>query len=77
MTMIMTKNQSSKSQVHVTAFQGTEVKRPKVGLNRRPIAYTAGGEGGLVLIQHLYSRGKETDVQQDTCKGYQANLAHC
>jgi hypothetical protein len=45
MTIMMGENQSCQSQVHVTVFRGLRVKRKKVGLNRRPIANTAGGGG--------------------------------
>jgi hypothetical protein len=61
MIMIMSENQLSQSQVHVTAFQGTEVKCQEASLNRRPIAYTAGG--GSVLTQHQ-SRDTETGYGQ-------------
>jgi hypothetical protein len=45
MTVMMSENQSCRSQVHVTVFQSLRVKHQKVGLNRRLKVHTAGGGG--------------------------------
>ncbi len=64
MKMMMSENQLSQSQVHVSVFRGLRVKHLKASLNRRPIAYT----WGEVLTQH-HSRNTETDDQHNTCDG--------
>jgi hypothetical protein len=68
MTMMMSENQFSQSQVHVTTFRGTEGKRQKVSLNRRPIFLFCGREGAR-FSPNTWSRNMETNGQQDTCKG--------
>jgi hypothetical protein len=68
--MMTSENQSTQSQVHVTAFLGTEVKRQKGSLNRQSSAYTC--EGGSVLTQH---QSCDTTVNATLVMGHQANAA--
>ncbi len=73
--VMMSENQSSQSQVHVTAFWGTEgLSAKKATLNRQPSAYKC--RGGWVLTQHQ-SRDMETDGQSKTLTmGHQAHPEH-
>jgi hypothetical protein len=76
-TMMMTaKNQSCRSQVHVTAFGVLRVKRQKMCLNRRPFASTAvkGGRlGSHPTPNHVI--GKRT-VNVTLAMGHQADPVH-
>jgi hypothetical protein len=76
MTMMMTENQSSQSQIHVTAFWGTEDLALKASLNRLPGASMYGGGGGSVLTQHQ-SHNRIRTVNAILVTGHQADPVHC
>jgi hypothetical protein len=73
--MMMSENQSSQSQVHVTAFRGLRVKRKKASLNRRPTAHTAAGARFSSNTSHMTR--KPRTVNATLAMGHQADLAHC
>jgi hypothetical protein len=75
MVMMMSENQPCQSQVHVTAFQGTEGLAPKSGVyigGSMPILQG----GGTWFSPNTLSRDKETDGKHTLAKGHHANPAH-
>jgi hypothetical protein len=74
MTM-MSENQSSQSQVHVTEFGVLRVKQQKASFNRRSIAYTV-GEGCSVLTNTNHVIWKQT-VNATLAMGHQADPTQC
>ncbi len=75
MTMMIGENQLCRSQVHVTAFWGTEGYAPKRGLNRLPNACSGGGGwlGSHPTPNHVI--GKWT-VNTTLAKGHPTDLVH-
>jgi hypothetical protein len=61
MKMMMSENQSSKSQLHVTAFRVLRVKRQKASLNRQPSAYNCGGRGRLGSVADPHRKNADAD----------------
>jgi hypothetical protein len=71
--MMMSENHLSQSKVHVTEFWGTEGKRQKVSLNKRPSVYTCGRGGKARLSPNTSHVKRKRIVNTTLMMGHQAD----